>query len=420
MPPRALRRARRRTVPAAASRVVALALAAVAAAGAPLAAQQSRTFNRAGGPAAREPDGARVRALVDSAWAAYARGDRPGTLARAERALEELPASHRTARFAASVAAGRALVDMGDAALALPHLERALALDTLRDASRGWALAYVGKARFALGDTAGARAALAGVAALRPTERLSSTVATDWRLFGFDTTYARWTTLRTPHLRLHLSPNAPILDRATFADVRERAAMQIAAALGDTSVVAAPKPIDLFVWDTEAEAHAAGLARVHFARPTVGLTHMTWDQTVGHELAHVITYRAVRPATSTPLVTEGVAVYFDGSTSDRVEEAAAALSGLRTTRVDIRALWDDWTRLPPGVAYPVAGAVVEALVREGGMQPLRALLREQTLAEARRLHGPPLDAWIDALERRIAARAAELLSPRPALAPSPD
>ncbi len=394
-----------------------LALAAGAPAGATLAAQQTLAPARAGGPAAREPDPARTRALVDSAWAAYARGDRAGTVARAQRALEELPAAHRNARFALNLAAGRALTDLGDAAAAMPHLERALALDTLRDAARGWAMAYLGKARYALGDADGARRALDAVAALRPTARLSATVATDWRLFGFDTTYARWTTLRTPHLRLHLSPTAPILDRTAFAEVRERTAMQIAAALGDTGVVGAPKPIDMFIWDTEAEAHAAGLARVHFARPTVGLTHMTWDQTVGHELAHVITYRAVRPVTATPMVTEGVAVYFDGSTNDRVEEAAAALAGMGAARVDVRALWNDWSLLPPGVAYPVAGAVIEALVRSGGMPALRALLREQTLAEARRLHGPQLDAWLDLLEQRIAARTAALLVPRPAAAP---
>ncbi|MGZ8468840.1 MAG: hypothetical protein ACXW61_05180 [Gemmatirosa sp.] len=414
MPPRAPARARRRTAPAAGALVVALALAAGAPAGPPLAAQQTLGPRRARGPAAREPDPRRSRALVDSTWAVYRRGDWPGTVTRAERALEELPSAHRSARFAVSVAAGRALTDMGDAAAALPHLERALALDTLRDASRGWALAYLGKARYALGDAEGARAALSGVTALRPTERLTNTVATDWRLFGFDTTYARWTTLRTPHLRLHLSPTAPILDRTTFADVRERAAMRIAAALGDTAVVGAPKPIDMFIWDTEAEAHAAGLVRVHFARPTVGLTHMTWDQTVGHELAHVIAYRAVRPVTANPLVTEGVAVFFDGSTDDRAEEAAAALSGIGATRVDVRALWGDWRRLPPGVAYPVAGAMIETLARAGDMTQLRALLRVQTLAEARRIYGPPLDAWIDLLEQRLGARVAELLTPRPA------
>lgn len=394
MPPRAHRRARRRTVPAGGVLAAALALA-------------------AGMPACRPLGAQPPIALVDSAWAAYARGDRLGALARAERGLAELPASLHTAQFALRVAAGRALTDLGDPARALPYLEQALAMDTVRDAGRGWALAYMGKARFALGDTAGARAALRGVAELRPTPRLTAMVETDWRLYGFDTTYARWTTLETPHLRLRLSPAAPILDRATFAEVRERAAMQIAAALGDTAAAGAPKPIDVFVWDSESEAKAAGLARVHFARPAVGLTHMTWDQTVGHELAHVVAYRAVRPVVATPLVTEGVAVYFDGSTEDRVSEAAAAVSGLGARRVDIRALWADWSQLPGGVAYPVAGAVIEAVARAGDREQLRALLRVQTLDEARRIYGPALDTWLDLLELRIATRVAAILAPQP-------
>jgi hypothetical protein len=170
--------------------------------------------------------------------------------------------------------------------------------------------------------------------------------------------------------------------------------------------------VDLFVWDSDREAHGAGLPRVHFARPAVGLSHLTWDQTVGHEIAHVIAFRAVRPTTATPLVTEGVAVWLDGSAEDRVAEAAAALAGAGLARVDLRALWTDWRRLPEGVAYPVAGAVVEALVKAAGVAPLREVLRDQTLDGARRVYGPPLDTWLDQLEERIAVRLAALLAQR--------
>jgi tetratricopeptide (TPR) repeat protein len=208
--------------------------------------------------------------LVDSAWAAYERGDREGAAQQALRALAALPPAARAARFSMHVAAGRAFTDLGDPRRALPHLERALALDPRRDAARGWAVAYLGKARFALGDTAGARAALDEAAAHAPTARLAAVIATDHRLFGFDSTYARWRTLETPHLRLRVSPAAPILDPAAFAAAREAAAVRIAATLGDTAAAASPKRVDLFVWDSEREAPAAGLPRVHFARPPWG------------------------------------------------------------------------------------------------------------------------------------------------------
>ena len=209
-----------------------------------------------------------------------------------------------------------------------------------------------------------------------------------------------------------MSPAAPILDLAAFAAAREAAAVRIAATLGDTAAAASPKPVDLFVWDSDREARAAGLPRVHFARPAVGLSHLTWDQTVGHEIAHVIAFRAVRPGNPTPLVTEGVAVWLDGSAEDRVAEAAAALAGAGLARADLRALWTEWRRLPQGVAYPVAGAVVEALVQAGGVGRLREVLRDQTLEGARRVYGPPLDAWLDQLEERITARVAALIAQR--------
>jgi tetratricopeptide (TPR) repeat protein len=346
-----------------------------------------------------------LAARLDSTWEAYERGDWAETATRAEAALAALPeGTPMPTRFSFGLAAGRSRSDLGEPARALAHLQRALALDPPRDWRRAWALAYLGRARFALGDTAGARAALDSAEASAPSERVSATLASDRRLFGFGPVYARWTTLVTPHLRIRLSPAAPVLDPRGFAEVREQAAVRIAEALGDTSAAGAPKPVDVFVWDSDAEAAAAGLTRVHIARPALGLTHLTWDQTVGHELAHVIAYRAVRPEAAAPLVTEGVAVYFDGSTPDRVGEAAAALGGRGMARVDLRALWRDWGTLPTGVSYPVAGAVIETVLREGGAPALRALLRTQTLEGARRVYGPPLEVWLDALEARLTAR----------------
>ncbi len=375
-------------------------LAALAATALPAAGQT----RRAPRPAPRAP-AARLAAQLDSVWEAYERSDWPATAARAESVLARLPGdTPPETRFSFTLAAGRAWTDMGEPARALPHLERALALDAPPRGPRTWALAYAGRARFARGDTAGARAALQAVEALAPTERVRATVASDWRLFGFDSSYARWHTLETPHLHIRLSPRAPVLDPRAFAEVRERAAVRIAAALGDTAAAGAPKRIDVFVWDSDLEAAAAGLARVHIARPALGLTHLTWDQTVGHELAHIIAFRAVRPIATAPIVGEGVAVFFDGSTDDRLREAAEALSGRGLAGVDVRALWRDWSTLPPPLAYPVAGAVIDMLHRDGGLPALRALLRTQTLDDARRIYGPSLDGWLDAFESRLAAR----------------
>ena len=392
---RARARVRRRVL-----RAVGL-LAALTATGVPAAAQ-TRVARRL---APRAPSVGHIAAQLDSTWATYERGDWQSTAVRAESALARLPEGVGVqTRFSFALVAGRARADLGDPTRALAHLERALTLDTPRDWRRAWALAYVGRARFALGDTAGARAAMRGVEALAPTARVSATVASDWRLFGFDSSYAGWTTVETPHLHIRLSPRAPVLDPRAFADVRERAAMRIAAALGDTAAAGVPKRIDVFVWDSDLEATAAGLARVHIARPALGLTHLTWDQTVGHELAHVIAYRAARPVRATPIVNEGVAVYFDGSTDDRLLEAAAALSGRGLAGVDVRALWRDWSTLPSTLAYPVAGALIDMLQREGGQPALRELLRTQTLDDARRIYGPALDGWLDVFEARLAAR----------------
>lgn len=359
---------------------------------------------RGGGASPRAP---RAEALLDSAWRAYERADPAEALRRAEAGLREVAAAGGGGgvRASLSLVAGRVLADRGDPAEALPHLERARAAGGRRDHTLGWTLAYLARVRFALGDHAGARTALDSATRASGSARLTALLAADRRVLGLDTTFARWRTVDTPHLRLRISPAAPILDTAAFAEARERAAVRIAAALGDTAAAAAPKRIDLFVWDSDVEAQAAGMARVHFARPALGVTHLTWDQTVGHEIAHIVAYRAARPRTRSALVTEGVAVYFDAAADDRLADAAGAMNGRAIARVDLRALWHDWSALPAPVAYPVAGAVIEMLVREGGAARLPALLREQTLDDARRTYGPALDGWLDALERRLAEAA---------------
>ena len=79
-------------------------------------------------------------------------------------------------------------------------------------------------------------------------------------------------------------------------------------------------------------------------------------------------------------------------------------SGRGLSSVDVRALWRDWSTLPTTVAYPVAGALIEMLHRDGGLPALRALLRTQTLDDARRIYGPALDGWLDAFQARLTAR----------------
>jgi hypothetical protein len=51
---------------------------------------------------------------------------------------------------------------------------------------------------------------------------------------------------------------------------------------------------------------------------------------------------------------------------------------------------------------------------------LREALRDQTLEGVRRVYGPPLDAWLDQLEERIAARVAALIAQRSLGSVAPD
>ena len=331
-------------------------------------------------------------APADEIWKLYKQGD---TAQAAARGLEELKQQPEDIEL--RQVTGRALVESRQFAAALPHLEHVVRLDTRRSWQSAWALAYAGYAHFGLGEATKAAAALDASLRLHATRNAETFARQAQALLGFSAAFTNWIVLETARFRFHFSPSVAAAATNRFAEQHEAACGQI----NKFCEARLPKKIDYFVWNTSADAERAGLGKLGFARPEMTLVHATWNQTVGHEMTHVLCWHGFHPAQTTALINEGLAVFFDQTRRDRLATAQAAVRAAGLESVSIVELWSDLRAKADTVTYPVAGAWIDCLHARGGADRLQQLAREQTLDAARRIYGGELEKWIEEFEHDL-------------------
>lgn len=332
---------------------------------------------------------------ADAVRRLFAAGDFSGAAEHGLAALERAPDD-----IDLQIDTGRALARCGRWHEARPWLARVVQKGRAGDWRTGWALLELARIEFAEGemDAGRAHARLAVRQAATPT--IVREGGKFLLLIGDGPAYRGWTTHETRHLRVHLAPGMEGLDPASFAERRD----SVLEANQAFFAAKLPKKIDLYVWPDEATARRAGLAQVGFAVPWCSVIHALRAQTPGHEIVHVLHHHAFHPRTPAGLVGEGVAVLFDGQPqADRLRIAREAVQRAGVRTLSVAGLWREWPGAEPTWAYPVAGALVEMLRRRGGDAPLKSLLTDGEFADAERLYGDNLAAWLEEFERALLA-----------------
>ncbi len=307
-----------------------------------------------------------------------------------ERALAAYPADVRHHSLV-----GRSLVALGRSEEALPHLDSVIASEPARTWLSDWCYHDRAVALFTLGRTAEAAIALDSARASL-TANAARSAAGFARVTGLDPLYGDWRAIEEAHVRVHYPPSIDDATAASFAASRERAFRVLQAEFP----VSLGKRVDIFVWPGREAARRAGFPSLGFATPELGVVHSRLDQTPGHELAHVVIFSALHPVRSTRFVNEGVAVLLDLSGRDRMAVARAAAADADEP-VDVLALWEDGRGAPEPLLYPVAAAFLDRLRAAGGPDRFRALLRDQTVANAREVYGPLLARTVSDFERDV-------------------
>lgn len=292
-----------------------------------------------------------------------------------------------------NLAVGRSLVDIGKFDESLLYLDTAIRLDPGQTWIYAWGQIYLGVVHLR-GDRPGqARSAWIKARDAAATVNATRNAVNHLKLTGLGEFYYDWKSFTSEHFEFRFSPHLENFDGVAYARRHEEAYAIITAWFGGGP----EKKINFFVWVDNTEATAAGMPVLGFSRPEFNLVHARADQTVGHEMTHVISAHAMEPEVVVGLINEGIAVFHDQTDRDQLDLARRALAKGPGDQVSVSlgALWNDWSLLPEEISYPLGGAWVSILIEKGGKEKFLEFFRDQSLAHARQVYGSDLVTWMD-------------------------
>lgn len=298
-----------------------------------------------------------------------------------------------------NLAVGRSLVDLEKYQEGLVYLDTAVMLDSDRTWVYAWAKVYLGSAYFKMDRLGEARTAWIQARDCAATNNATRSAVNNLKFMGLSESYTSWTTFTSEHFAFRYSPNLTDFDGVAFARRHEEAYALISAWFGGGPT----EPIYFFVWASNEEAGAAGMPALGFSHPEANLVHATFNQTVGHEMTHVISFHALESDVRVGLINEGTAVYHDQTDRDQMARARKNLGGQEgsVVQVSLAALWEDWTLLPSEISYPVGGAWIKVLVDKGGKEKFLEFYKDQSLTHARAVYGADLEAWMEEFDTTL-------------------
>lgn len=265
---------------------------------------------------------------------------------------------------------GRAYADRQQFWEAVPHLTQSLIDARTPTNEKAWSKAYLGTCYYGLQRYSEARQALEEVVAQAATKNVTSYATQRLSLARAAEIADRWETLETRHFRFRFQNPSHIPSLQAYVASHERAYE-----LNNQFFKAdLPSKIDFFVWDNGLEAQKILGQELGFTQPYMLTIHVLPNQTHGHEITHMLTHYGLQPIQKTRLINEGVAVYFDQTNRNRLQEAREQISG----PIDIWKMWEHPELFPPKEVYAVGGALLEYLLAHASEAEVKQLLREQT------------------------------------------
>lgn len=206
-------------------------------------------------------------------------------------------------------------------------------------------------------------------------------------LFGYNSVFSDWVTVKTLNFVFHFEDISYIGDIDNYIEDRIKAYNDINAFYK----AKLPKKIDFFVWKSEGVAQKKFQKFLGFTNPKYCVSHNKLSQTLGHEIAHTISYWFDKANTRNRFINEGIGVYFDCSGANRLAEAKEIINYQKKinssfSSYDVRVFWTNPYEYPERIMYPIAGAFVEMLA-EYNINKFLELTKDQTFENAQDIYG---------------------------------
>ncbi len=196
--------------------------------------------------------------------------------------------------------------------------------------------------------------------------------------------YEEWKTEKGEHVTVRVHPEgAAAKDKEWLSREYDKGEKAIRSALG---LGVDQNPIQCFFYPDKGLLKTYTKRDSGFAIAEKGEIHSWFGsrsdrQSTGHEMTHVITFRAWGEPTEA-LIGEGIAVALDQSGRDLHKEAAAMLANQGGEFSLASMLGEGWFKAPPEVAYAISGSFVKFLLGRAGPEMLAELYKAKDFGVA--------------------------------------
>jgi tetratricopeptide (TPR) repeat protein len=293
---------------------------------------------------------------------------------------------------------GRVLVDLGKYDEGKPFIEKAIQFDKQNSWGKAWGLAYLGIIEFISDHREKAKEDFENCLLMNATSNVNNASKNFLNLFGLNNFYKDWKVIQTDNFIFHFPPNTVVANLNSFTNSGQRAFNEINNFFNSTI----PKKIDFFVWNTNEDAREWGLSQLGFSRPEFYIIHSRYNQTLGHEITHIISYHYSKPVNASRFINEGIAVAFDQTKTNKLKEALKQRDKENYTKdISIVEAWNNPKKYPEWVYYPLAGELIQRLIKQSGKEKFLKLVKDQSYESAKSIYGKDLELVIRGLEKEI-------------------
>jgi len=327
---------------------------------------------------------------IDDLWKLYNSGDFKTVINKAKTLLDNEPYN-----IDLNLMIGRSYADLGDFKSALTYLESTAKKDNNNSWRKAWALSYLGTCYFVMKNYKESESSLNKCIDLSVTKNATNNAYEQTLLFGFDEFYKTWRTVETDNFRFHFQ-NMKAADIEKYTSEREAAYTEINGFFKSSL----PKKIDFFVWESREDAKKILKANLGFSKPNFCIVHAHYQQTIGHEMTHIISNYTSEIKNKTRFINEGTAVCFDLSNQDKLKIVKDWIA-VNRKQIVIKDYWENAEKYTEEILYPLSGLFVKELIDNFGKEKFLKFFKNQTYENAKLVFGSKLDTVIVDFEKMI-------------------
>lgn len=327
---------------------------------------------------------------IDDLWKLYNSGNFKTVIEKAKTLLDNNPGN-----IDLNLMIGRSYADQTNYENAVPFLEQTLMNDKYNSWQKAWALDYLGTCYFMLQKYEDSKASLSACINLNATKNATNDAYGKTLLFGFNEFYKDWKIAETKNFRFHFQ-NVSDVEIEKYTSEREQAFKEII----DFFKSSLPKKIDFYVWNSREDAMKILKKNLGFSLPNFCIVHTLYQQTIGHEMTHVISNYTSEIYSKTRFINEGTAVCFDLTNQDKLKQIKDwAIANNK--QISIKDFWENGDKYAEEILYPLSGLFVKELIDNFGREKFLEFFKNQTYDNAKLVFGDRVDRLIQKFENKI-------------------